>query len=630
MTRALTGLRRTPALLLLAALLGAVLALGGQGTASAHAVLLDTLPQDGAVLVEAPEVAELQFNEPVRPVEGAVALYGGSGADGTDGDAGAGVGLDARAVDQQVLVELPPGLGDGDYTLSWRVVSADGHPISGVVQFRVGEGSAPDSAGTAVATGDSDTVGGPADAAAEGASTTDLFRTLTGLHYVGLLVFAGLVFFQLVVRRVPGADPTAGPDGLTRIGLLTGLVVASAAGVLLPVVQAWNTVGVGPVAALGLGSGPGPGSWLSAVAWDQVAVGAASVLLGVEACRLALASGGEGAAEPVAARGDEPCTRVSVRADAALPTVAVGLVAVMLAVPVLTGHTQTMQPRWVMIGADLVHLFAAAFWVGGVLGLVGLLRTVSTVGSLEVARVVARFSSWAVWSVVAVAGSGLVMALLVLSRPDDLVTTGYGHVLLLKLAALVPVLAMAAWNRYRLVPLVAAGCDDPPIVAAPRPPVSDAPAAGHRRLGRVMRWEFGVLLVVVAVTGVLTTLDPSAPANVGAAKEQVDAGPISLRGQGQGLAVDGTLASADSGGRYEFELSLEHEGAPVQDGPVQVSARHAGQSIGPLTTDAVLEPATGRYIGSLVLPVSGEWELRVSARVDTFSQPIVALPVHLP
>ena len=57
-------------------------------------------------------------------------------------------------------------------------------------------------------------------------------------------------------------------------------------------------------------------------------------------------------------------------------------------------------------------------------------------------------------AVVAVVAAGLGMALIVLPSIDDLVTTGYGLALLTKVALVVPVIAMGAYNRRRLVPMV--------------------------------------------------------------------------------------------------------------------------------------------------------------------------------
>jgi copper transport protein len=119
----------------LAVVAGVLLALAGAGPAAAHAELLSTDPVDGAVLADAPAEIVLTFNEPVVVRDGAVRLFTGAGRD---------VDARPRAVDTRVVIGLPDRLPDGTYVLSWRVVSADSHPVAGGFSFSVG---APD-AGT--------------------------------------------------------------------------------------------------------------------------------------------------------------------------------------------------------------------------------------------------------------------------------------------------------------------------------------------------------------------------------------------------------------------------------------------------------------------------------------------------
>ena len=102
--------------------------------ASAHAQLVDTVPSAGAVLDKAPSVAKVRFNEGVQVKADGLQLHDASG---DRVDAGA-----VRRTDGGRQLELPLGsLRDGGYVLTWRVVSADGHPISGGVTWRIGQSS---------------------------------------------------------------------------------------------------------------------------------------------------------------------------------------------------------------------------------------------------------------------------------------------------------------------------------------------------------------------------------------------------------------------------------------------------------------------------------------------------------
>ncbi|KJV09445.1 hypothetical protein VZ95_11375, partial [Elstera litoralis] len=96
---------------------------------SAHAGLLGAEPEDGATLEAAPAAALLRFNEPVTPIS--VRLLDGAGRE-------LPLPGPARAQNNDIQVPLPPGLPTGQYTLSYRVTSADAHPVAGTILFGVG------------------------------------------------------------------------------------------------------------------------------------------------------------------------------------------------------------------------------------------------------------------------------------------------------------------------------------------------------------------------------------------------------------------------------------------------------------------------------------------------------------
>lgn len=113
--------RLLPALLTILTLLAAPAAL-------AHAVLLSATPPDDSLLPAAPATLRLTFNEAVRPLVLRLVAPDGAETDLT-GQVPGGVDL---------VVPLPD-LARGTHVLSWRVVSADGHPIPGSLLFSVAE-----------------------------------------------------------------------------------------------------------------------------------------------------------------------------------------------------------------------------------------------------------------------------------------------------------------------------------------------------------------------------------------------------------------------------------------------------------------------------------------------------------
>src|SRR5580698_10030310 len=96
--------------------------------ASAHASLVSTEPSDGSVLATAPKAVELRFNEPVTPA--VITVIDAAGR--TRGDA------TVAAVDKIVTVTLPPDLPRGTQVVSYRINSADGHPVGGTLLFSIG------------------------------------------------------------------------------------------------------------------------------------------------------------------------------------------------------------------------------------------------------------------------------------------------------------------------------------------------------------------------------------------------------------------------------------------------------------------------------------------------------------
>src|SRR5262245_41495460 len=113
-----------------AAALGCALTflLASADPASAHASLVRAEPADGAVMAAPPAALVLTFNEPVAPL-----IMRLIGPDGEPVALGAPVSENAT-----VTLPVPAPLARGSHVLSWRVISADGHPVGGALTFSVG------------------------------------------------------------------------------------------------------------------------------------------------------------------------------------------------------------------------------------------------------------------------------------------------------------------------------------------------------------------------------------------------------------------------------------------------------------------------------------------------------------
>ncbi len=121
-----------------------LLAMAFAGPAAAHAVLESTSPVSGTTLAAAPRFVALTFDEPPQQQFSTIHV---TGPDGQRKDSGSRVFRGAV-----LTVQLVGSAPAGRYVVDWRVVSDDGHPVSGQYSFSVSRTTrlAPPSTGAAV------------------------------------------------------------------------------------------------------------------------------------------------------------------------------------------------------------------------------------------------------------------------------------------------------------------------------------------------------------------------------------------------------------------------------------------------------------------------------------------------
>ncbi len=345
--------------------LACALALALPAAASAHANLVRIAPAPGAVVARAPAAVRVTFDEDVRAGPGIAAVRNGGGSI-----------LRGRAsvVDGRTLVvPLREGIGDGDYSVRWTIVSDDGHLESGVVAFAVGAGRAP-----------------PQSVLAPAATGPDAGSVLARwLFLAGVLLAAGLAILALAV---PGARAGEGEE---RLALLLTVAAALAA------------VGAGSEAhRVGLDTRDGTALLAGFVTAVGVGLLAGAATLERRALRPAL-------------------------------LLALGLVAV----PSVAGHALDPGLARVNVAADVLHVAAAAAWVGVLVGLAALPGA-----RLELRRV----SRLALAAVGVLALTGILRASFELLSASQLVHTGYGRALLVKTGLLLAALGLGLGLRRRL------------------------------------------------------------------------------------------------------------------------------------------------------------------------------------
>ena len=508
--------------------------------AAAHAELISVSPADGEVLDAAPTEVVLTFSEPVSLTGGSVRVLDDDAEDVSTG---------TTMENETITAALADGLADGTYTVVFEVISVDSHRIGGASVFHVG---APTSEG--LAGEDLDLAGDEAGWGVRAGAVT-----LSAIGYAGALIAAGTLFFSVY------ADRRADLRAVTSRAAVLGAVALVAAV---------------PFRIARLGGG------LDALRDNDVLMSALRGPIGISTAVTANA-----------------LLVVAVLVDRRVPrwlSLAFALVA--LAGFSIEGHTRATERRWAMIASDVVHLAAGAIWLGGIVALVVAFRTSTETGTL--ATIVRRFSDSALITVGVVAVTGVIMAWIILPSVDALTSTGYGLALVLKVALVVVVIALGAFNRFRLVPAVDGRAGSP-----------ERDSGTRRWLRTVVLAELVVLLVAVGVTAVMVTRSPLT-SEAATGRAQAD----------QALTVTlGDAATADvtvTPGRVGFNVidvelrDLEGRLINPYEAPVVELALPA-LDVGPLQPE-VLPLGIGRYQATADLRFAGTWDVSIRARIGEF------------
>ncbi len=544
--------------LLASALVGVVLALAPASPAAAHASLVTTDPTEGQVLPESPGVARLTFDETVSVPAGGVQVFDASGDMVTS---------EASARDAGHSVDLPEELAGGSYVVSWRVVSADGHPVAGALTFSVGQPSAV-------------VEPPPSPNETSSSSVRGALSTVQGAGYVGLFLGAGLVVFAAWLL-----PPLARLDVLRRrlariaqasaaVAVLTGLLQ-------LPLSGAYQQ-------GLGLADVLGAAAWTGA--WGR------------ELAALLLVAGGLGPA--VALLGDRPLS------GRARVVVTVGT-AMALVSPSLVGHSRAFPPQVLVILTDVLHLAVGAVWLGGLVGLAMSLPALAG-RARAAAETLGRFSSLAAALLAVLVAAGSVLAWRIVGSWDDLFSTNYGRLLIVKVIIAALALGIAAWNRYALMPRIFAATGN----------TERREAATEIR--RTVTAEASVLVAVLLVTGFLVNQSPrTAPPVIEANRTGVVAGQL-----GEDLRVLATL-SPRARGKNSLTIQLQDlPGEPVEQ-PRLPTVRVSSDAVD--LGEVQLAPSdAGTFRGETVIPTEGTWRVQVSLRLDEFENPVASLSFGIP
>jgi copper transport protein len=496
--------------------------------AGAHAALVDSTPSDGAVLANAPAQITMTFSQPPDPALSVAHLLN---AQGTQVESGT---VKAGASDTELVLAIPSDLPDGIYTVTWQVTSADdGHVTANYFSFGIGE--APN----------------PGAVPATPVATTP---PPSPLSVIGkFLLYAGLA---LVVGAAATGLWAFGGHVPARRFLLSLAGAAAFVGTLLMVAAERATVSVSIGTLLGSQTGR-PLIWM-------LAGGAATLA----ACLVA--------------------SRTISRAT--LVVAGVAAAATML-IRALGGHADNADPVWFEVSAQWIHFMAVGVWIGGLVPILLLLR--ERRDAEPPAAEVRRYSFMAGIALAVVLVTGflrMVSELGGLAKVAAIFSTSYGTTLAIKIAVVLGLIALGAWNRYRSVPRV--GED-----------------AGMLR--RVMTVEVAVAVGVFALTGVLTGLPPNPPATPASQAPQ----SVSAAGSDFATTIKVTLtATPGTPGPNTFDVGVRDydTGAPADATAVSLHFALQGQpDVGGGQLDLKAGVAGDWSAQSTDLSLAGTWNVNV-------------------
>ncbi len=587
--------RRLQGLVLLGTVL-VLLVLGSAAPASAHAALRASDPEAGSVVETAPRHITLTFTESVGLLDDSFRVYSPDNRR---------VHLEepqhADGASDTARTELPGDLADGTYTVAWRVVSADSHPVSGAFTFSVGAPSPTPPAA-------------PADHA-EHPVTKSLYDTGRYLAYIAAALMIGAAAF-IGLCRPPDTSPL-------RPALLIGWWTLLTATLALLVLRAPYENGTSPAAALDLS------------AFTGTLTGRPGLAL---LTRLALLLLTAAVLVPLARR-SAPRARLAIGA-----AVSVALALTWAAAEHASAGIQVPAA----MTSSVLHLLAMACWLGG---LTALLLTLHRAKTPPPPATVARFSRLAFVSVTVLVVTGLYQSWRGLGSWSALTESSYGRTLTAKLAVTVFLLLAAVFSRRWTTLLVTraqaparvgtrvpepvgapGGTPEEPVPDGPNRPGTPPPSTPdhyRRALRRSVLAEVAVAVVVLLITTVLTgTLPARAEAEAAEAPRPQVAG---LPGA-EAFTIPYDVGTPGGRGTVQIQMDPGRVGEnglqAVVFGPrgaltfvpeLGISFTLAAKDIGPI--DAKVTDRGGYWATSdLTLPLEGSWTMKLTIRVSELDQ----------
>jgi putative copper export protein/methionine-rich copper-binding protein CopC len=635
------------------------------GAAQAHAALIRTSPAQGSIVTTAPSEIVITFSEVVQPVPTRITVIA---PDGKRIDSG-----NPRVQGDDMHIPLRTNVPGGTYLVSYRVISADSHPVGGGFTYSVGAPS-PGGAPKPVNGGETNKI------VATGVSVMQF------VGFVGLILVLGpaMVLIALWPRRLDRRQPIRivyGGLGLIAVATIAGLYLQA------PYDSGGSLTSV-------------TGADLSDVFDSHF--GQAYLV------RLALLVIMGFLLRPVLAGKGTKTEHILL---AVLGAVGVGTWA-------LAGHPGASDVAPLTTVADIAHLASVGIWLGGLVMLAAFLLRRANVRELN--AILPVWSNWAMLAVTVLVLSGTAQALIEIGTVHALLHTTYGQLVIAKVLLLTVILAFAQGGRLLVqrhagVPAAlladagadAAGTDqaaddaqvpvtvgalvggDPGVHAGIRrngPGSGEAAGAGGgagsgdgptsgeaddhasgsdndgdgddeygsddsdddyeesdddesaevapsrvvdagilRRLRRSVLIEIAVAVAVLVATAILVQSSPGRAADANANLNAASQGLVTLNSPIYSLQVD----FSQSGNNTEIHLYAANlQGVPTKIDEWKVTATLPSQNLGPIPA-GVTAITDSHAIGEINLTVPGRWTFAFTLRTSDVNEATVQTTVPI-
>ncbi len=539
----------------------------GATSASAHASLVRSEPVPSASLPEPPDRVLLEFDEAVDAGTAEIRLLD---ADGATIELGGPAGSPSDAT---VITATVPALDEGAYVVAWRIVSDDGHPVSGAFPFQVGDAAPIDTSALLAATLEDQ----------QGDPTVEALLTASRLvGYAGIALLVGGYAFVRRVWRGSGSSP------LVRRTMVFGWVAAF-------VGSLGTFLLTGPYTQRGsLADALSPDVWQDVLdsrsgraVWARVVVAG---LAGIVVAGLDRKPTGGGQAARI------------------------GILTTLVVTTSVDGHEASGRWAGLAMVDHAIHITAMSLWLGG-LALLAIclvprpataapapLPVGAAVAAVDISHervaAVRRFSTLAQWCVAALVLTGVLEAWRLLEDAGALFDTAFGRTLVVKLVLVAALVGLGAWSR-RLV----RRRDRPDL------------------LWRSVVTEVAVAASVLAVTATLVDTNPREVAAVAPYQATLVQGDVIL---------DLTVTPARVG-TNEVHLTFSPPGGGLQEvSAIEVRLTAIGRDdLGPVPVELTPAGPNHAIAYGVQVPFAGEWSVEVLATAPDGARLRYATPVDV-